>query len=76
MLEQEGMEKGRDEQERQKSMRRKNGGGNCLADMNGKGEYAGAERRQRQERKTAEIGKEIVWVCLLWRVLEFKVQER
>lgn len=64
MREQEGMEEGRDEQERQKSMRRKNGGGNCLADMNGRGEYAGEEREQRQERKTAEkIGKEIVCVC-------------
>lgn len=46
MLVQEGMEEGKDEQERQKSMR-KNGGGNCLADMNGRGEYAGAEREHR-----------------------------
>lgn len=36
MLEREGMEEGRNEQEeRRKSMERRNGGGNCLADMNG-----------------------------------------
>lgn len=70
MLVQEGMEEGRDEQERQKSMRRKNGGGNCLADMNGRGEYAGAEREHRREKNSRD--REGNSLCLLWRVLEFK----
>lgn len=62
MLVQEGMEEGRDEQERQKSMRRKNGGGNCLADMNGKVSMQ-VQKESRDERKTAAIGNEIVCVC-------------
>lgn len=65
------MEEGRDGQkERRKSMERRNGGGNCLADMNGwkegsmqvqKGSREGGarERREKQQRR----GMKMVHVC-------------
>lgn len=63
MLVREGVEEGRDGQkERRKSMERRNGGGNCLADMNGWKEgsrcrkEAGREERVRGEKNSREEG--------------------
>lgn len=65
-------EKGRGEQnERRKSMERRNGGGNCQADMDGwkKGRgqacrYSKGERREMGERKKQQRkGREVVYFC-------------